>query len=85
VSEKLRDMIEFPVLYTFKAMGLNNEKFINDTKKVFEGKSIESLVEIPSKKGNYVSLSVTVEVTDFEELQSFYISIKNISGLKYHL
>jgi len=78
-------MIEFPVLYTFKAMGENNNQFINDVKTIFCEKKLQDFIERPSKKGNYVSVSATVEVKDYDELQSFYSSIKMVNGLKYHL
>jgi len=78
-------MMEFPVLYTFKAMGENNQQFINDVKKVFCDKKMKDFTERPSKKGNYVSVSATVEVTDYQELQKLYSLIKIINGLKYHL
>lgn len=81
----MKDMIEFPVIYTFKAMGDNCGKFINDVKQVFCGKEIKDFSERPSDKGNYISVSATVEVSDFDELQKFYNSIKIIDGLKYHL
>jgi len=81
----MKDMIEFPVLYTFKAMGENNNQFINDVKTVFSEKELQDFIERPSKKGNYVSVSATVEVSDYAELQSFYSLIKMINGLKYHL
>jgi len=85
MSENMKEMIEFPVIYTFKAMGENCESFINGVKDVFCTKEVESVEEKPSSKGNYVSVSVTVEVTNFNELETFYTSIKNVKGLKFHL
>ena len=81
----MKEMMEFPVLYTFKAMGINDKNFIQDVKQVFDSKEIDSIIKKPSSKGNYISLSVTTEVTDYDELQALYTSIKKINGLKYHL
>jgi len=81
----MKDMIEFPVIYTFKAMGDNCASFINNIKEVFAHKEMHDFVEKPSRKGNYISVSATVEVTDYEELQQLYSSIKLVNGLKYHL
>ena len=85
MSDNMKDMIEFPVIYTFKAMGDNCENFINNVKAVFSDKEIHNFEEKPSRKGNYISVSATVEVTDYNELQKIYTSIKMINGLKYHL
>jgi len=81
----MKELMEFPVIYTFKAMGTNDRKFVNDIKRVFDSKTIDSLIEKPSSKGTYISVSVTTEVADYEELQQIYMSIKNVAGLKYHL
>lgn len=78
-------MIEFPVLYTFKAMGDNNDEFVNKIREIFNGKKIDSLTETKSKNGNYVSISITVEIQDYEELTCSYTAIKSVHGLKYHL
>ncbi|ADD67308.1 protein of unknown function DUF493 [Denitrovibrio acetiphilus DSM 12809] len=85
MSENLKEMLEFPVIYTFKAMGENHKKFICDVKSVFSEKEVESFLEKPSSKGNYISVSITVEINNFDELEEIYTSIKKIDGLKYHL
>lgn len=82
---EMKEMIEFPVIYTFKAMGENCERFISDVKKVFCDKELHEFAEKPSSKGSYISVSATVEVTDYDELKNLYSSIKMIKGLKYHL
>jgi putative lipoic acid-binding regulatory protein len=84
-KSNMEEMIEFPVLYTFKAMGENNEKFISDMRSVFAMKKVDSFDEKKSSKGTYVSVSVTVEVNSFNELEYLYKNIKALPGLKYHL
>jgi len=85
VTEKMKEMMEFPVLYTFKAMGENSTCFIEDVRQVFVLKNIDSFIEKPSSKGNYISVSVTLMIHSYEELQNIYQKIKLIKGLKYHL
>jgi len=85
MNNNMKDMIDFPVIYTYKAMGENSDEFISEVEKAFESKNVESLIKTPSKKGNYVSVSVTVELKNYDELKHYYHSIKNIKGLKYHL
>lgn len=82
---KMKEMMEFPVIYTFKAMGENSEDFKKDMEEVFQYKCIENISHTASKKGNYISVSVTCEVSDFDELESLYKSIKSLKGLKFHL
>lgn len=74
----MKEMMEFPpVIYTFKAMGgINDRKFVNDVKSVFDSKKVDSFIEKPSSKGSYISVSVTTEVSDYDELQDIYTSIK---------
>lgn len=81
----MKDMMEFPVIYTFKAMGTNSDEFINDVRNVFKSKEVESFTKQPSSKGNYISVSITTEISTFDELQNTYKAIKKIKGLKYHL
>lgn len=81
----MKDMMEFPAIYTYKAMGENSEEFINSVKDVFKGIYIQDFKEIKSSKGSYTSVSVTVEVNSYEELENTYTLIKKVNGLKYHL
>lgn len=85
MSENIKEILEFPVLYTFKAMGENSDDFKCEIRNIFLSKDVDSITETPSKKGTYVSVSVTAEVESYEELQTIYTSIKNTKGLKYHL
>ncbi len=85
MSNKMEELMEFPVIYTYKAMGENTESFVKDVKNVFESAYIQDFREIKSSKGSYTSVSVTVTVNSFDELQDTYERIKKVNGLKYHL
>lgn len=81
----MEELIEFPVKYTFKAMGENSATFVEDVRSVFGHTEIHDLKENKSSKGTYTSVSVTVTVNSFDELKKIYADIKIIKGLKYHL
>lgn len=81
----MEELLTFPVDYTFKAMGENSDTFVNDVKAVFGDRKLHEFRENKSTKGTYTSVSVTVTVMDFNELQTIYSNIKIIKGLKYHL
>jgi len=85
MKSNMEEMLEFPLLYTYKAMGENNDDFIEDIKNVFKSAYIQDFRETKSSKGTYTSVSVTVTVNNFDELQDTYKKIKAVKGLKYHL
>lgn len=85
MTSKMEEMLTFPLIYTFKAMGENSDDFVGGVKSVFESKLIHDFKEIKSSKGTYTSVSVTVEVNTYDELHNIYTQIKEVKGLKYHL
>ncbi|MCD8490780.1 MAG: DUF493 domain-containing protein [Geovibrio sp.] len=54
-------------------------------KAVFVLKEVIDIQERKSSSGKYVSISITVDVENYNELRSFYEMISRIDGLKYHL
>jgi len=84
-KQNMEEMIDFPVLYTFKAMGEKSKQFESDIESLFVMKEIDSIIKKESSKGTYLSISVTVEIEDINELESYYKKIKSVKGLKYHL
>jgi hypothetical protein len=85
MSDTMKEMIEFPTIFTFKAMGENTEDFKKDIKEIFTRHETAMITENISTKATYTSISITVEVVDFEELQNIYTKIKETKGLKFHL
>jgi putative lipoic acid-binding regulatory protein len=85
MSDSMKEMMQFPTIFTFKAMGENTDFFKNDIKDIFRMHENAEITENVSSKGTYTSLSVTVEIISFDELQNIYTKIKQTKGLKYHL
>ena len=77
--------MEYPVRFTFKVMGDDTESFKDSVNAVFVMKEILELQERKSSSGRYVSLSVTVDIADYDELKKHYEMISRIDGLKYHM
>ncbi|MCD8552390.1 DUF493 domain-containing protein [Seleniivibrio sp.] len=85
MSDTMKEIMEFPTIFTFKAMGENTEIFRNDIKNIFVRHESALITEKASTKGTYTSISITVEVESFDELQNIYTKIKETNGLKFHL
>lgn len=85
MSNNLRELMEFPVIYTYKATGENSDEFINSVKSIFKSTYIQDFREIKSSKGSYTSVSITVQVNTYDELEHTYKQIKQVKGLKFHL
>jgi putative lipoic acid-binding regulatory protein len=81
----IKDYIEFPVIFTFKAIGENRDDFRNGVDKIFTNYTEKSIVENASGGGKYISLSITTEIKDYEELEARYQEIAALPGLKFHV
>ena len=82
---QIKDFLEFPVDYTYKVIGENTDRFLEDTLNIFREKETMSHEVKTSKNGNFKSISIYVRLENSEELESFYGKIKELKGLKYHL
>jgi putative lipoic acid-binding regulatory protein len=81
----LREQLEFPLDYTFKIIGENTDTFTENTLNIFrEKENFDHSINI-SKNGTFKSISVTVFIENYDELYDFYVKIKKLEGLKYHL
>ena len=81
----LKEYLEFPLDYTFKIIGENTGEFSESALNIFRDKGDFKHHTTVSKNNTFKSISVTVYVEDYEELESFYVKIKALKGLKYHL
>ena len=80
----MREYIDFPTIYTFKIIGETNTPFAEAVDELFASYADKSIVPQASSGGKYVSLSVTVELSDYEELEALYNKIAVLPGLKFH-
>ncbi len=82
---KIKDCIEFPVIYTFKIVGENTSTFTFGVEEIFCNYEEISIVPTFSKGEKYISLSTTVTVNDYEELEYLYGRIARLKGLRFQV
>jgi uncharacterized protein len=87
--EEKKPLIEYPAVYTFKVMGRQAADFATYVRELFqrmlEGKGPDSIVELPSGKGTYVSLSVSVRLESEEQRRSIYEQLHADPRIVYYL
>lgn len=84
-GKTLKDLQKFPDKFTFKIMGDNTNKFAADVRKIFDNKEDVIFSDNVSRTGKYISISATLEVYSYGELESLYIAISKVEGLKFHV
>ena len=84
-GKTLKDLQKFPDKFTFKIMGDNTNKFAADVRKIFDNKEDVIFSDNVSRTGKYISISATLEVYIYDDLESLYIAIINVEGLKFHV
>ena len=72
-------LIDFPCLFPVKIIGVHSPTFIEEikliTRKHFPDFEDKNLVNKPSKKNNYVALTVTIFAKNKDLLDAFYHEI----------
>ena len=74
-KEKLDSQYQWPSLYTFK--------FIAPLEKVAEVKAFftnHEVIEKPSSKGNYISLTINMMARSSNEVTDIYIKVHDLGG-----
>lgn len=89
-EEEKKPLIEYPSVYTFKVMGLQEGDFLAHVRDLFRklmGSEIspDSIREQPSSKGKYVSLSVSVYLLSEEHRRSIYAELHKDQRVIYYL
>ena len=87
MSEKCdpQDLMEFPCLYTFKAVGVSGDEFAEGILAAAREhcEVASDAVHIrPSGKGSYQSVSVFVRLENYRQLTAIYAAMKEVPGLK---
>ena len=80
-------LIDFPATLTVKAMGLASDGFA-DTVMAIVGQHLDSPAQVstlPSSGGKYVSVRVTFEATDAEQLRKIYQGLHDSPLVLYTL
>jgi hypothetical protein len=89
-AEDKKPLIEYPAIYTFKVMGLQEHGFKDYVLQLFKrlmGTEIspDSIHEQPSSRGKYVSVSVSVYLLSEEHRRSIYAQLHQEKRVVYYL
>jgi len=84
-----QSLIEYPVRFPIKVMGLNNDEFVTAMVAIaqsFEPGFDEAWLERrPSRAGNYLGLTISIHVTSREHLDDVYRALTSHALVKYVL
>jgi len=86
----LDDLVKFPIRFTVKIIGVNDESFENDMRSILLNvlKTQKANFEVRSKEtsgGKYVSLTVIPVFTTADEIYTFYEALSKDKRVKYVL
>ncbi|MFL5347974.1 MAG: YbeD family protein [Hyalangium sp.] len=89
-AEEKKPLIEYPSIYTFKVMGVQEHGFAEYVRQLFKrlmGTEIspDSIREQPSSKGKYVSVSVSVYLLSEEHRRAIYAQLHQEKRVIYYL
>lgn len=84
-GKTLKELQKFPDKFTFKIVGDNTNQFVADVRKIFDNKEDVIFSDNVSRTGKYISISATLEVFSYEELEALYTEISKVEGLKFHV
>ncbi|MCP1065222.1 DUF493 family protein YbeD [Serratia symbiotica] len=77
---KLNKLLEFPCPFTYKVMGLAQPEFVDQVVKVVQSHApgdYNPQVK-PSSKGNYQSVSITINATHIDQVETLYEELGNL-------
>lgn len=85
-AERFDELLSFPTSFAFKAIG-RGEGFGKQVKSLLdsEGYAGVVLMERPSKKGNFVSVTFTLEVENGAAIDAIYKVLETLDDLAYLL
>jgi uncharacterized protein len=89
-DEAKKPLIEYPTVYTFKVMGLQEHGFKEYVRTLFRrlmGSEVspDSISEQPSSRGKYLSVSVSVYLLSEEQRRSIYTQLHKEKRVLYYL
>ena len=85
-AQRFEELMDFPADHTFKVIG-RSEGLAEVLQQALRGAGHPDvcLVERPSARGKYVSLTFTLEVASGQELDTLYLLLEALPGIAYLL
>lgn len=85
-AEQEAPRITFPCRYPVKVMGEAVVGFEQQVLEIFQVHAPDTheshMVARPSAKGNYIALTITMEATGLEQLESLFADLKTLPAVK---
>lgn len=87
MQTKFDEYLDFPCDFTFKIMGLNNHTLEDEVLSVIQNLAPGDYVPKtrPSSKGNYKSITLVVNVTSKQHIETLYTEIGSIEDVRHVL
>ncbi len=84
MKTKLNELLEFPCEFTYKVMGLAHPELVNQVVEVVQrhAPGDYSPQVKPSAKGNYHSVSITINATHIDQVETLYEELGGIENVK---
>ncbi|MGL4859126.1 MAG: DUF493 family protein YbeD [Enterobacteriaceae bacterium] len=79
-TTKLNELLEFPCPFTFKVMGQAQPELVDKVLQVIQRHAPGDYTPtiLPSSKGNYHSVSITIQAEHAEQLEQLYRELGDI-------
>ncbi|WP_032108344.1 DUF493 family protein YbeD [Necropsobacter massiliensis] len=83
-QKQLKDLLEFPCSFTFKVVGKNRADLADDTLAVIQQYAPGDYIprEHISSKGTYNSVSVDIIAENIEQVETLYVELAKIDGVR---
>ncbi|MCC5855899.1 MAG: YbeD family protein [Idiomarina sp.] len=87
MQTKFDELLEFPCEFTFKAMGVARDDLTDDLVAAVQPLAPGDYVpeEKVSSKGNYLSVTLRVQVTSKDHIESVYKALAAVEGIRHVL
>ena len=81
---QLKDLLDFPCPFTFKVVGANRPDLIDDVMSITQtyAKGDYNPREHISSKGTYNSVSVDIIAENIEQVETLYVELAKINGVR---
>ena len=81
-TKLLEELIEFPCDFNLKVMGVNTPELVGEMSAIMQlhcknFMATRDITSKPSKKGNYIALTIVIKATGKEQLDKIYQDLHN--------
>lgn len=90
MTDEKKSLLEFPCSFPIKIMGINNDNLIAEVTAVVsrhcnDFDPEDDIKIIHSTKGNYISVTATINATSQQQIDSIYLALNKHELVKFTL